>query len=539
MDEMLPFLRAIAANPGDDAPRLAFADWLTEHDQPARAEFIRLQIELDRMDPTDDGYAEKTARMRRCGVLTKKGEHPFFDYLPTEKCKIGFRRGFIDAIDTNFAETVDTAGFDLVPLLALRTGSKLIEQFKRFERLKWFEYFNGYGSACVPAADKLLEVLGPNGWFKNLEELSLPNLNAACFEAGVIPKFDLPKLRNFYIETGEFSYLGVQASRDGDEGDAGDDDDFGRGYPWGGVPDYLPRNALPNPKSPLERVVWHGDDDSDLFDNDEGWEWRGPTMESLLAHLKGHNLKQIEAATDYDDHESGGEGVRTAPYRQNPLELAPTLECVSISGDDLRLLSGAKGKLRELRVYEAEGGLEALFALLNQPVCSELEALTIDERSGWWGPKPTGAPAVTLPKLKSLRLGWGALERLTNCQFPNLVSLLGGLDVKAVLERKWPKLQHLDVHVRSDSFSELKSLVRSDCCPNLTTLTVGGYYPQEVDVSFLADCPHMPFLSLVRFPEYPWQRNYVVADGELVPVRDDLMLDGLQPSMPYRFTVAF
>jgi uncharacterized protein (TIGR02996 family) len=39
-------LAAIAAHPGEDTPRLAYADWLDEHDRPARAEFIRLQIEI-------------------------------------------------------------------------------------------------------------------------------------------------------------------------------------------------------------------------------------------------------------------------------------------------------------------------------------------------------------------------------------------------------------------------------------------------------------------------------------------------------------
>ena len=39
--EMTAFLQAIAEEPADDTSRLVFADWLEEHDQPARAEFIR------------------------------------------------------------------------------------------------------------------------------------------------------------------------------------------------------------------------------------------------------------------------------------------------------------------------------------------------------------------------------------------------------------------------------------------------------------------------------------------------------------------
>ena len=40
------FLATILENPDDDAPRLVFADWLDEHGDSERAEFIRVQIEL-------------------------------------------------------------------------------------------------------------------------------------------------------------------------------------------------------------------------------------------------------------------------------------------------------------------------------------------------------------------------------------------------------------------------------------------------------------------------------------------------------------
>jgi uncharacterized protein (TIGR02996 family) len=41
--EAVHFLRAIAAAPADDTPRLVFADWLDEHDDPDWAGLIRLQ----------------------------------------------------------------------------------------------------------------------------------------------------------------------------------------------------------------------------------------------------------------------------------------------------------------------------------------------------------------------------------------------------------------------------------------------------------------------------------------------------------------
>lgn len=43
------FLAAVRESPLDDTPRLAFADWLDEHDRPDRARFIRVQVEAWKM----------------------------------------------------------------------------------------------------------------------------------------------------------------------------------------------------------------------------------------------------------------------------------------------------------------------------------------------------------------------------------------------------------------------------------------------------------------------------------------------------------
>lgn len=46
MSDRDSFLRAIIAQPDDNLPRLVFADFLDEHGEPERAEFIRVQCEL-------------------------------------------------------------------------------------------------------------------------------------------------------------------------------------------------------------------------------------------------------------------------------------------------------------------------------------------------------------------------------------------------------------------------------------------------------------------------------------------------------------
>jgi uncharacterized protein (TIGR02996 family) len=91
MDERRALMAAIIADPDEDTPRLAFADWLQEngdeHDQ-ARAEFIRLQIEEARLpegDPSRTELEKRAAKLRKkhakhwIGALAKFEQYPMFE----------------------------------------------------------------------------------------------------------------------------------------------------------------------------------------------------------------------------------------------------------------------------------------------------------------------------------------------------------------------------------------------------------------------------------------------------------------------------
>lgn len=52
-------LSAILAHPDEDTPRLMLADALEERGQPARAEFIRVQVELAQLDRCEDRCRER------------------------------------------------------------------------------------------------------------------------------------------------------------------------------------------------------------------------------------------------------------------------------------------------------------------------------------------------------------------------------------------------------------------------------------------------------------------------------------------------
>jgi uncharacterized protein (TIGR02996 family) len=63
MSDAAAFLRAIIAEPADDLPRLVYADWLDEHGEPERAEFIRVQCAIPNTDPAELIYHVRKGQM--------------------------------------------------------------------------------------------------------------------------------------------------------------------------------------------------------------------------------------------------------------------------------------------------------------------------------------------------------------------------------------------------------------------------------------------------------------------------------------------
>jgi uncharacterized protein (TIGR02996 family) len=92
--EAAPFLRAVLADPDDDAPRLIYADWLDENGDGQRAEFIRIQCQLARL-PAHDGRRVALAWRER--ALFDANAHVWRAELPQlEGVAWGnFERGFV------------------------------------------------------------------------------------------------------------------------------------------------------------------------------------------------------------------------------------------------------------------------------------------------------------------------------------------------------------------------------------------------------------------------------------------------------------
>jgi uncharacterized protein (TIGR02996 family) len=110
------FLRAIADAPHDDGVRLIFADWLEEHDQPERSEFIRAQIEVSKFPPND---ARRPALERRARELLEAHRDAWLRHVPKWACnRCEFRRGFVAFVRAgvrNFRNRADEL-FQLTPV---------------------------------------------------------------------------------------------------------------------------------------------------------------------------------------------------------------------------------------------------------------------------------------------------------------------------------------------------------------------------------------------------------------------------------------
>jgi uncharacterized protein (TIGR02996 family) len=88
------FLQAIIDHPDDDAPRLVYADWLEEHGDADRAEFIRVQCRLAARDGEPDGLAQLRERERQLLANELRWTAPLHGLVQRAR----FVRGFAERV---------------------------------------------------------------------------------------------------------------------------------------------------------------------------------------------------------------------------------------------------------------------------------------------------------------------------------------------------------------------------------------------------------------------------------------------------------
>lgn len=175
MSDEQALLAAIWEHPHDDTVRLAYADWLQEAggaSNVARAEFIRLQCALARLDEWDDEFKPLQARLK---PLWKKWGRAWRAHLPTKLRTCEFRRGFpyFNLVSYEISDLVKlaVADIDAAPLSVCHyniKGTELAGVLK-WPGLRFMDRFS-------PRPPRL-----PKGWVQRVAECAeLRNVSELC-----------------------------------------------------------------------------------------------------------------------------------------------------------------------------------------------------------------------------------------------------------------------------------------------------------------------------------------------------------------------
>ncbi|OWK45415.1 TIGR02996 domain-containing protein [Fimbriiglobus ruber] len=167
MSDEAAFLRAILASPGDATTRLVYADWLEEHDDTRRAEFLRIDTEVERLkgegksDPASEGrLGELSAAVDPAwlALVTILG-HPFLEPFTGE------RFCYSEPPALPFADRIGTRGgvavFETQFTDPRAWAQGLPEDLRFLSTLELGEC--AYGAASVPVYPFICE-LGVDRW---------------------------------------------------------------------------------------------------------------------------------------------------------------------------------------------------------------------------------------------------------------------------------------------------------------------------------------------------------------------------------------
>jgi uncharacterized protein (TIGR02996 family) len=183
MDHDGAFLQAIRDEPGDDAPRLIYADWLDDHGGPAgaaRAAFIRAQVllaSLPEADPARAGLEDEA------DDLLAEHEEPWLGGLRPLLLDWEFRRGFVERISVRAEVFLDQA--DRLFAAPVR-AARLVAEPRDLPALAQCPYLAGLEALDLSGApryepfrrdflrDSALRALFESPYLTRLTALSLP-----------------------------------------------------------------------------------------------------------------------------------------------------------------------------------------------------------------------------------------------------------------------------------------------------------------------------------------------------------------------------
>jgi uncharacterized protein (TIGR02996 family) len=142
------FLRDICDQPADRAVRLIYADWLDEHrgDDPAsvaRARFIRLQCELENLDPGDVAFIPRQAEVE---ALRQEHQWAWAGGLRGITRDFEFRGGFVEGIKAALGALIQHGDRlrRIIPLRAMNARSAVS---------RWPAFLSGHHTTTLEELD--------------------------------------------------------------------------------------------------------------------------------------------------------------------------------------------------------------------------------------------------------------------------------------------------------------------------------------------------------------------------------------------------
>jgi uncharacterized protein (TIGR02996 family) len=214
------FLRAIAEEPLEDIHRLALADWLEEHGQTPRAEFIRAQCRLAQMGY---GHAMEAHLHELANRLYGKHSKEWLAGLPRGggvrlDIEQSFNRGMLECASSTAKMRRQTYEllFGSVDVRALAFHSWTGQQLRQFLEMPWLSRlvslhlslnWSGGGSA---GDDDLLQA--KSSALTGLSYLGLDDLRYdGRYSITLLESLDLPHLTELYLSGHELGEHGASA----------------------------------------------------------------------------------------------------------------------------------------------------------------------------------------------------------------------------------------------------------------------------------------------------------------------------------------
>ncbi len=512
------FLKKICVNPDDDEPRLVFADWLEEHDQPGFATFIRGQIELAQMDEADPRYSALLAEVRRTGMFTEPRRKPFVDHVPDARV-VMFRRGLIGGVQLSEEQFLrhPTETWKQVPFEQLAIDLWRKQPPSKDELLQRLE-LQKVKTLCLSEGtpDRILSLLYHCPHLKDLKALAIKLEYAhreseryAAYELGLKAPLPMPKLNSLRVRE---SAIPV------------------RWEPF--------VKACPTPLKRLRLDCYSENIDVDRTRVD--WLHEGNYTSQLI--------DEIITGTWYDYHETELERefvIDAFPSFQKATE--STIERLTTRSDEASRFAGQSwGNIRHLHLVEHNETQAYISPLSHKVGFDNIETLKV---GGWVSPKQAAefASGQHTKSLRRLEFYCCSNEFLDGAYCQNLLGLMwagsgqdsngealvgdydyydGGSvvprltkeDLAKLAATPFPELRTLCLS-GIEKWEHLGPFLASKNFPNLCTLILGVKGRIRGWMDALAQAPNMPNLSLVQSGNY-----WVLKDGQAFPV-----LRGISP----------